>query len=189
MILANQPTTQASREAVTINPAWSERVRLLQALFDDIAQTRMQGLPFLHTGIKVQAVGFEQSVENPELAYGVLITPWFMNLVALPLENQSCQSVGKASSHQLGHENIEFLTAYETAIGQFEFCSLFSPMFDFENQQAAIETAMTFLQMIRTPVNSVAADSAVVAPQAAVERPSRRAFFTGRGSVQGGSKL
>lgn len=189
MTLANQPTIQSHSEAIATNPVWHERVRLLQALFEDIAQTRMQGLPFLHTGIKVQTVGFEQSMDNPELAYGVLITPWFMNLVALPLENQSCQSVGKSSAHQLGHENIEFLTAFEEAIGQFEFCSLFSPMFDFENQQAAIETATSFLQMIRTPVNSDAAEVAVQTPQAAVERPSRRAFFSGRGIAQGVSKL
>ena len=60
--------------------------RALQALFEHIARTPMAGLPLLQPGLQVQALGFEPVPAEPSVALGVLITPWFMNLVLLPLD-------------------------------------------------------------------------------------------------------
>ena len=60
------------------------RVERLEAVFRDIAATRMVGVPLLHPGLQVQAVGFAPEPEGSS-ALGVLVTPWFMNLLRLPL--------------------------------------------------------------------------------------------------------
>jgi len=61
---------------MTVPP--SARAAALEARFGDIAATRMRGVPVLHEGLAVQAVGFEAVDDG---LVGVLVTPWFMNLV------------------------------------------------------------------------------------------------------------
>ena len=64
------------------------RIRELEALFERIAATRMLGVPILHPGLAVKAVGFRPDADGGA-AVGVLVTPWFMNLVWLPLGEAS----------------------------------------------------------------------------------------------------
>ena len=55
-----------------------------QSLVDtyrQIAEERMQDMPFFNTALQVEAVGFRAWEEHQ---VGVLITPWFMNLVLIP---------------------------------------------------------------------------------------------------------
>ena len=134
------------------------RVNALVALYQDIATTRMQGIPLLNSALRVQAVGFEWGAqpapkgdENGGLvdctsAVGVLITPWFVNLMWLPLQrlNQPSQ-VGVKTQRHVGSACFEFIAAHEDALGSYEACSLFSPVFEFENQAAAVDTAQAVL--------------------------------------------
>ena len=53
----------------------------LVAHYEAIYAERMRDLPIVNPRLAVEAVGFEQW-EDQDL--GVLITPWFMNLVLLP---------------------------------------------------------------------------------------------------------
>ena len=55
----------------------------VDARIDAIYRERMQGLPIVNPELSVEAVGFEP-FEAHEL--GVLISPWFMNLVLLPAD-------------------------------------------------------------------------------------------------------
>ena len=59
------------------------RVGALVELYRHIAGTRMDGVPILHAGLSVRAIGFERVGSG---ALGILLTPWFMNLVWLPIE-------------------------------------------------------------------------------------------------------
>ena len=54
--------------------------RLLNAYWR-IGEERMQGLPIFNDKLKLEAVGF---TDWNGRQLGVLITPWFMNLVLLP---------------------------------------------------------------------------------------------------------
>lgn len=149
----------------------AQRVTMLTSAFRAIGDTRMQGMPFLHPALHVEAVDFE-AVEDG--AFGVLITPWFMNLMWLPFDEAAAKPVGATRVRELGGERLEFIGALEASFGAYEMCSLFSPMSAFADQDAARETAGEVLRLLRTP--SPAPDVPLA--------PSRRAFLTGRiGSI------
>lgn len=145
----------------------ARRVAALQARFELIGATRMRGLPMLHDVLKVQAVGFEPEASG-QGALGVLVTPWFMNLVWLPLAPDAhAVAVGTSRTRTVGPERLDFIGAHEEGLGGFEACSLFSPMFEFVDQAAAVATAQQVLALLRPVVD-------------APELPSRRAWLTGR---------
>ena len=113
-------------------------------------------------------------VDAPPCGLGVLITPWFMNLVRLPLQREDRpEAVGRARAHLLAGHVFEFIGSHEPAIGSFAACSLFSPMFEFADQAAARATAVAVLTMVRaTPAT----------PEPTM--PARRSFLFGRSVVQ-----
>jgi [NiFe] hydrogenase assembly HybE family chaperone len=147
------------------------RVAALEALFERIAATRMQGVPMLNERLKVQAVGFEQAQPDDALA-GVLVTPWFMNLVWLPpeAETQAPTAVGATRLRRVGAESFAFIGAHEDGFGAYEACSLFSPMFEFADHDAALATAQAVLDTLRRPQPEAPALT------------SRRALLLGRGA-------
>ena len=53
----------------------------LVAHFNEIAVERMRGLPIVNPQIEVEAVGFRDLDDH---RFGVLIAPWFMNMLVLP---------------------------------------------------------------------------------------------------------
>jgi [NiFe] hydrogenase assembly HybE family chaperone len=164
---------------MTTDPMLAYRISALEALFRRIADTRMAGLPIVNGALRIEAVGFEPCASEsglPPAASGVLVTPWFMNLVRLPLAREDeLGRVGVARRLALGREHFDFIGAHEAAIGTFDACSLFSPMFDFASQDAAVGTARAVLARLREPLPEVAKDAAEQP-----ERPARRGFLFGR---------
>ena len=154
-----------------------EKVALLETVFRDIAAHRMQGVPLLHGGLRVQAVGFAR-VEDAPWAIGVLVTPWFMNLLRLPLGMAPVLGLGEVGSVRIGAHRLGFIGAFEPALGAYEMCSLTSPMFEFTDQAAAVATAREVLAVLRQPVP--AAEPDVVA--------GRRRFLFGRGPAEGADR-
>ena len=152
------------------------RVLALERVFTEIAHTRMRGVPVQNPAVFVQAFGFAPDPNDPDMLQGVLVTPWFMNLVRLP--TRACSSgdqllaVGKKAHRTVGHESFEFVGACEADIGAFEVCSLFSPMFEFANHAVAADTANEILNVLRVPVKPT-----VIIPPTV---PSRRGFLFGR---------
>lgn len=111
----------------------------LEAVFGGIRDTRMAGLPVLNEAMPVKAVGFR---EWGGYWLGVLITPWFMNLMLLPREAGAPVSrPGEAETHVLPAGRFAFTHGEEEGLGRYQMCSLFSPMFQFEEAEAAIATA------------------------------------------------
>lgn len=165
--------------------ALSRRVHDLVALFRGIERDRMAGVPVLNPALQVEAVGFELEFD-PAAAdparrgdvegVGILITPWFMNLVAVPLERRDeVSGVGVSGTRPVGSENFDFIGGHEPTFGTYAACSLFSPMFEFVDQAAAVATARAVLTTLRTPVAA-----AEPAPS-----PARRSFLLGRSSAAG----
>lgn len=173
-----------ARDSAGPGPALAGRVQALEAVHREIARSRMQGLPLLHPGLQVQAVGFQAWPAAPDWALGVLVTPWFMNLVRLPLQpvaatpsaERTAQppgpgaapawlALGATATRELAGQRLDFIGAHETGLGAFEAASLFSPMFEFADQAAAVATAQAVLHLLREPVPAGAARSAAtVAP-------------------------
>jgi [NiFe] hydrogenase assembly HybE family chaperone len=113
-------------------------INKLEMTFRHIEQTRMQGLSILNRRLSVKAVGFESW---QDMRVGILLTPWFMNLMLLPDENWNQLAVGDIQHHNLPSGSYEFIVGHEEDIGYFLSCSLFSPVFEFEDQAAAVNTA------------------------------------------------
>lgn len=165
--------------------ALARRVRDLVELFRSIERDRMAGVPVLNPALQVEALGFELAfdpmVADPASSsdvevIGILVTPWFMNLVAMPLERgDDVAGVGVSRTRPVGSENFDFIGGHEPAFGSYAACSLFSPMFEFVDQAAAVATARAVLTTLRKPV-------------AAVEQtplPARRSFLLGRSAAAG----
>lgn len=107
----------------------------------------MRDLPFLNQALSVEAVGF-RPWEGHSL--GVLITPWFMSLILLPHDSAAWRSavVGDAVTYAFPAGEFEFIAAREDGIGEFQSCSLFSPVLEFVDQASARLTAEAALRAL-----------------------------------------
>ncbi|WKJ89912.1 [NiFe]-hydrogenase assembly chaperone HybE [Methylomonas montana] len=132
--------------------AWQdgEQIRcVLEAVFNDILTTRMHDMPVLNPALVVRALGFNQY--NADWV-GVLITPWFMNVLLLPgvESNWISQSPGSKFEQPFPYGSFEFTVADEAQLGRYAQCSLFSPMFQFADQAVAVAAAESALQALLT---------------------------------------
>ena len=107
----------------------------LVAVFRAAAQ-RMHGLDFVNPALEVEAVAFG-AWEDRWL--GVMVTPWFMNLALLPRDPAQTPplKVGAKRKYAFPAGVFEFIGASDPAVGDFEMCSLFSPMDEFADQATA----------------------------------------------------
>jgi [NiFe] hydrogenase assembly HybE family chaperone len=105
--------------------------------FRDIHVTRMQGLLFINSKLRVEAVGFRPWEEH-EL--GVLITPWFMNLIVLP-EVDADIDQGHKIDAGFPSGNIELTAAQDEELGLYFSAVLFSSVMDIPNQETARDIA------------------------------------------------
>ncbi len=142
----------------------------LAAAFGAIHAARMRGLPVVNERLAVEAVGFRRWNGR---WLGVLITPWFMSLVLLPDDAPGArwQSLrpGASAAYQFPAGVFEFIGGREDTVGEYQTCSLFSPVFEFADQATARATAEAALAaLFDTPA---AARAAPV---------SKRAFLRGR---------
>lgn len=185
-----------------------QRVQALVLHFERIHVERMQDVPILNKALRVEAIDFvfpEASQASEVVGEGVLITPWFMSLVRLPLYKRAHgQQVSRTFVRQFGVEKFDFIGAYDQTLGYHETCALFSPMWEFPHHEHACETAKAALTEIRqgqaqaqaeserkgggpqvAPVPPSSASAPLAAAQA-VAMPSRRFFLTGR-AARGGA--
>jgi len=170
-----------------VNPA-SRQPSQIEAVFAEIGRTRMDGVGLLHPALAVEAVGFTRSQgpagDEPGW-WGVLVTPWCMNLFWWPDEPAQLALPGRSRRQRHGAEEFSFIGAEEAGLGRFECCSLFSPMNDFADQAQARATALAVLEQLR------AAPAAATPERASAEAPampSRRALFTGRSAATTGQR-
>jgi [NiFe] hydrogenase assembly HybE family chaperone len=124
----------------------------LEAHFSRVERESMHGLPLLNPVLQVQAVGFQVW---QGYCLGVLITPWFMNLMLLPKEGDDWQEsrVGDKRLYQFPSGPYEFILGEDLAIGRYQMCSLFSPMFEFADQESAVATAEAVMQALMDEEN------------------------------------
>jgi [NiFe] hydrogenase assembly HybE family chaperone len=163
------------------------RVNALVDFYRRVETERMQGIPILNPQLRVEAVGFRLAVAEQDgeaVAEGVLITPWFMSLVRLPLDRQDhAGRVARKAVRSFGNERFDFIGAHDPAVGYHEACALFSPMADFRSQAQARETAEAVLAQLWPQPQPAPQPAAVAEPV-----PARRSFFMARrAGAQGGA--
>ncbi len=141
-----------------------------------IERERMADVPILNSSLSVEAVGFR---EWEGQCLGVLITPWFMNLMLLPLDPDTRaeeRHSGDTSTVNFPAAEFEFIYGEEAGIGGYRMCSLFSPVFEFEDHAAAVATAESVLEQLMKPPK-VEEDNDE--PKRQAEPVSRRDLFRG----------
>ncbi len=145
---------------------WTNR---LQQCYEVIHQQRMKDIPILNDNITVQALGFQPWQQG---WLGVLITPWCMNLILLPESPRDWDQLQELQQvkHPFPSGTYEFTVAHEPDIGKFQQCSLFSPMFEFSDQQTAVTVAKTVLLELMKEENREELKSADMAEMESVWR-------------------
>jgi [NiFe] hydrogenase assembly HybE family chaperone len=133
--------------------------------FQTIFRKHMQDLPIVNPNLQVEAVDFRE-YEGGQL--GVLITPWFMNLVVLP-DNESWADSPQGSTSNINFPSgaIEFTTSQDEMLGTFLTAVLFRTVSDIPGQSMARKIASQVMRDLFVDAR---------------EEPSlsRRALFTGR---------
>jgi len=117
----------------------------------------MAELEFYNPVLQVEVIDSSviegSDIESPvteKNGLAVLITPWCMNLILIPdekIEYDRAQ-VGSKKIVSLPSGSYEFLYAGSEVLGAYGSCSLFSPMLEFADQEAALLTAEEVLKAV-----------------------------------------
>ena len=97
---------------------------------------RMRGLTIVNPALDVEAIAFAPW-EGHWL--GVLVTPWFMNLILAPRDEAAWTRVkpGKSRTYHFPAGAYDFIGACDDVAGEYQMCSLFSPLLHFDDQETA----------------------------------------------------
>ena len=110
---------------------------------------RMRGLPILNPNLEVRAVGFQKFDAH---GIGVLITPWFMNLILVPGTPEWSEfAQGSTVNIVLPGDEIEFNVSHDDDIGTYLSAALFSSVADFPDQDMAVAVASEILNQLFQP--------------------------------------
>ncbi|MBI5109247.1 MAG: [NiFe]-hydrogenase assembly chaperone HybE [Rhodocyclales bacterium] len=167
----------------------TDPVGALVAAFERIAHTRMAGLPLNNSALWVQAVGFR--AQDDGYLIGVLITPWAINLVMLAAtrSRELHLAPDRRQTWEFPSGSYEFMGGEEPECGAYQFCSLFSPAFEFRDQASAVETAVAIMAALFAATeadHAAAREAARLTGQSVAQIPTtRRGFLQG---VFGGLK-
>ena len=139
-LVSEDPGAETVRAAQVL----ARRTAALVADFTEVWHARMRDLPMVNKALHVQAVGFRLDRGRP---LGVLIAPWFMNLVQLPAEGEdwSALTPGEKEVIAFASGDYEFLHNIREQTGGYKACSLFSPMAEFSTQAQAVEVAQAVM--------------------------------------------
>jgi [NiFe] hydrogenase assembly HybE family chaperone len=134
-------------DPVTPAAALPSPAAALVRAFTAVLHDQMQGMPMLNPALGVEALGFRPWADH---WLGILITPWFMNLVLMPRIAARWEPIGdRESRHHLFPAGVfEFIGGRTAATGDYQACSLFSPMFEFADPQEARATALAALDAL-----------------------------------------
>jgi [NiFe] hydrogenase assembly HybE family chaperone len=140
----------------------------LAAHFRRVHAERMQGLPILNPALEVAAIDFRDFDEH---AVGVLVTPWFINLVLLPGTGE-WQSIaqGGVATVSLPGGKIDFNVTHDDCLGTYLTAALFSSVADFPDQEMAKSIAEEIVRRLFEPREEP--------NEADTKRLSRRELFT-----------
>jgi [NiFe] hydrogenase assembly HybE family chaperone len=157
-----------------------DRILHLVERFTHIGETAMCDLPIYNHALEVDAIGFE-STEAGWL--GVLITPWFINVILLPKQTQEATiPLGEKVTHELVSGEHEFTVGEDDELGRYDFITLASPTLRYKSHQAARDAAQKALVKLLTPpdeARAVIPEQPVHFVSAEQKGKERRAFLRG----------
>ncbi|MGJ0508666.1 MAG: [NiFe]-hydrogenase assembly chaperone HybE [Methylocystis sp.] len=112
----------------------------LAELYARIWAGPMRDVPICNEALGVEAVGFRA---YGDAAIGIVVTPWFMNLVVVDASGQASQiRSGAVVSVKLPAGEVDCVGGWLDDFGPLRSCSLFSPMFEFSDMAFARDVAV-----------------------------------------------
>jgi [NiFe] hydrogenase assembly HybE family chaperone len=153
------------------------RVQALIGLFQRI-DAAMRDMPIYNGKIAIEAIGFRPFGEGELL--GVVLTPWFMNMITLPIEPvpMGMAEIGRAVSVELPAGKRAFAIGGDEAIGLYKAHSLHSPVLNFTLPGQAQAEARRMLALLMTPPDVTAETAA--RNGSGTNRLDRRALLFGQ---------
>jgi [NiFe] hydrogenase assembly HybE family chaperone len=119
--------------------------------FRELHRGKMRDVPFLNKAIQVQAIGFRPYEDDVigRSTLGVLLTPWFMNLIVVPDEKPDpAPQIGTKSYVSFPSGKYEFIWSHRDETGPYRACSLFSPVQELASQLKAVEIGVEVLKAL-----------------------------------------
>ena len=160
----------------------NHRIAELIRRFREIGETSMRDLPLYNAALEVEALGFRQMDGH---WVGVLITPWFMNLLRLPEEPVAMDlaAIGRKRTIALPSGERDLIQGGDEMIGAYESLSLHSPMFAFQSQHAARQEAeRRLIDLLQASQESSPQENGRLRADDELPKMSRRAFLRGTAS-------
>ncbi len=129
-----------------------DKKNLIESVFTRIYQENMKDVPLINEKLEVSVIGLQQW---QGLYLGVLITPWFMNIILLPYETDTWNDLSELSkeTHIFPSGRYSFIVGGDKELGTYQMCSLFSPMFEFADNEAALDTATVVIKELMNVEN------------------------------------
>lgn len=154
-IVQSDPGAPALAEEARI----SAQVGALLADFREIWHSKMRDVPLVNKALAIEAVGFRA---HQGRGLGVLISPWFMNLVLLPAAGEDWSSLTPGAKETLVFPSgsYEFIHNRREMVGGYKACALFSAMGDFSSQLQAREVAQAVMAELFRAENRAETDRA-----------------------------
>ena len=160
--------------------AGAERIRQLVQRFTHIGETAMRDLPIYNHALHVDALGFQVTDKG---LLGVLITPWFINVMLLPQQKQKAPlPLGQRVTHELIAGEHAFTVGEDDELGHYDFLTLASPTLRYKSQQVARDAAQKALSKLLTPpeeVETAIPEQPLHFVRAEQKGKARRAFLRG----------
>jgi [NiFe] hydrogenase assembly HybE family chaperone len=156
--------------------------RKLEAVFAAIERERMADVPILNARLRVAAIGMRNCSGG---WFCVLVTPWFINAILLPGSEADAEAwaalpPGTKVQHELPAGTFEFICGAEQDLGPYRLCSLFSPVLQFENQEAAVGAAKGAMTAFFEDRSAKAPQTQEAPSKAEKPQVSRRTLLFGR---------
>jgi [NiFe] hydrogenase assembly HybE family chaperone len=131
------------------------------ALLDCFRETDavMRDLPIYNDKVAIEALGFQRFGDDALL--GVVLTPWFMNLIMLPIapEPMRMAEIGRAVEVEIPVGKRTFVIGGNDVIGLYRAHSLHSPVLTFTLPgQAQAEARRQLALLMTAPVQERAAN-------------------------------
>jgi [NiFe] hydrogenase assembly HybE family chaperone len=136
------PTIVADHFGFIENPAPT-----VERAFQAVYLHRMQDIPLCNHALRVEALGFRRTDDG---WLGVVVTPWFMNLVLIPARGARWTHMlpGAKRVHRFASGAYELFGNEEDGVGEYQYCSLFSPMGGFSAHDEARAVAQAALDLL-----------------------------------------
>lgn len=124
----------------------------LNAAYRAIAR-RMDGLSFVNPAIDVEAVAFAPWESH---WLGAMVTPWCINLMLLPRDASGWTSLpqGKKLRYAFPAGEYEFISSRDDAVGEYQMCSLISPVLELPDHATACQVAELARAALLDPDNA-----------------------------------